>query len=944
MLACLIRKFCTRQEMVRVLNVAEKNDAAKNISDLLSRGNYNRKEGRSKFNKIYEFSFELLNQKCSMAMTSVSGHLLGYEFQSSFKYWESVNPVTLFEAPVTKQCQDKFKDIKQTLEQEARRAQWLVIWTDCDREGENIGFEIVEVCLSVSPRLKVYRARFSEITHRSLINACQNLGPIDKRVSDAVDVRSELDLRIGAAFTRFQTLRLKRVFPSVITDGKIISYGSCQFPTLGFVVERFKSIESFIPEAFWKIRVIHEIDESERAEFIWTRNRLFNELACQVIHDHCVDAGTAIVTKIETKPKSKWRPLPLDTVEMEKLGSRKLRLNAKEVMKIAEKLYVQGYISYPRTETNIFPKELDLTPLIQCQTSDSRWGAFASNILNSGPTPRQGKKSDQAHPPIHPTKYANSLQGNEAKLYEFIVRHFLACCSKDAQGLETKVDIKIGDEQFVATGLMITARNYLEVYPYDRWSDKSLPIYTEGQVFTPTRIDLDESATTAPPLLTEADLIGLMEKHGIGTDATHAEHIETIKSRDYVGVQTDGRFVPCPLGIGLVEGYDAMGFAMSKPHLRAELEADLKRICDGTKDPSIVLREQVAKYKEVFIKAVEQVDKIDDAISLYLQQPKVAVQPSAMALPSALPKVQKCPNCQGDLTLKRKRDASGYYVGCNNYPTCKAAIWLPSRVNEVEVDSEKCQTCQGSPYKLKFKFNPGAYRPHLDDTVVVCIGGCDDFITNLLGIKPLRPANSSRPPDRGLPQSPTTVSEADRSFQQTRHSFVRTGSFQSYSGSNRSDQELDADWGDDLDDDILIMAGNIDVAPLSSGNNSATMPTGRTLSTAVAGSNDVLCTCRTQALLLTVRKEGPNKGRQFYKCGNQTTDCRFFLWSDEIGNAQVPSQTGRPPQAQNQAVGVANCHCGIQAKMKVGSLLKPVHLIVTFPITPYISYSQNQIY
>ena len=83
--------------------------------------------------------------------------------------------------------------------------------------------------------------------------------------------------------------------------------------------------------------------------------------------------------------------------------------------------------------------------------------AFASNILNSGPTPRQGKKSDQAHPPIHPTKYANSLQGNEAKLYEFIVRHFLACCSKDAQGLETKVDIKIGDEQVFPSEFAVIA-------------------------------------------------------------------------------------------------------------------------------------------------------------------------------------------------------------------------------------------------------------------------------------------------------------------------------------------------------------------------------------------------------------------------------------------------------------------------------------------------------
>ena len=88
---------------------------------------------------------------------------------------------------------------------------------------------------------------------------------------------------------------------------------------------------------------------------------------------------------------------------------------------------------------------------------------------------------------------------------------------------------------------------------------------------------MEEGSTCAPSLLSEADLIALMEKHGIGTDATHAEHIETIKSRMYAGVQDDGRFLPRSLGMGLVKGYDAMGIALSKPNLRAELEADLKR-------------------------------------------------------------------------------------------------------------------------------------------------------------------------------------------------------------------------------------------------------------------------------------------------------------------------------------------------------------------------------
>ena len=103
-----------------------------------------------------------------------------------------------------------------------------------------------------------------------------------------------------------------------------------------------------------------------------------------------------------------------------------------------------------------------------------------------------------------------------------------------------------------------------------------IPEYREGSAFRPTSITMVDGSTSPPPLLTEADLIALMEKHGIGTDATHADHIETIKSRSYVYLQ-DMKFVPGQLGMGLVEGYDAMGFRMSKPNLRAGLESDLQR-------------------------------------------------------------------------------------------------------------------------------------------------------------------------------------------------------------------------------------------------------------------------------------------------------------------------------------------------------------------------------
>lgn len=136
------------------------------------------------------------------------------------------------------------------------------------------------------------------------MRAIQNLGPPNSNVNEAVNVRQELDLRIGAAFTRFQTLRLQQVFPvtlgmlflfifkwsvtqpdviPIILEGAMISYGSCQFPTLGFIVERYRAIEDFVREPFWKLKVIWEPNEDEKVEFLWKRNHLFDQLTVQIL-------------------------------------------------------------------------------------------------------------------------------------------------------------------------------------------------------------------------------------------------------------------------------------------------------------------------------------------------------------------------------------------------------------------------------------------------------------------------------------------------------------------------------------------------------------------------------------------------------------------------------------------------------------------------------------
>jgi DNA topoisomerase III len=203
-------------------------------------------------------------------------------------------------------------NFQKTLKREIVKCQTLIIWTDCDREGENIGYEIIDLCRPMKVGLKVYRARFSEITYNSAARALSNLIQPDSLISAAVDVRQELDLRIGAAFTRFQTLRLQRLFG--FDSKQVISYGSCQFPTLGFIVERYQQRENFIREVFWKITVEHQLETGQSCEFSWERHRLFEHQPCLMIYDMIMDEPLAKVMDIKSKSKSKWRPVALDTV------------------------------------------------------------------------------------------------------------------------------------------------------------------------------------------------------------------------------------------------------------------------------------------------------------------------------------------------------------------------------------------------------------------------------------------------------------------------------------------------------------------------------------------------------------------------------------------------------------------------------------------------------
>ena len=224
----------------------------------------------------------------------------------------------------------------------------------------------------------------------------------------------------------------------------------------------------------------------------------------------------AQVVACDARPTTKQRPEPLNTVEFQKCASRYLHIDSTKALEVAEALYMRGILSYPRTETNFFSDAYDLRGFVDLQCEHAEWGGYARSLMQGGSGdgggggflwPRDGGQNDQAHPPIHPTKAVapGELSGDEKKVYEFVVRRFLACASHDARGEQTKVcvELPVGGEAFTATGLMITHKYWLEVYPWDRWTAKRVPLMRVGDSFEPTRLEMTEGRTAPPDLLSE---------------------------------------------------------------------------------------------------------------------------------------------------------------------------------------------------------------------------------------------------------------------------------------------------------------------------------------------------------------------------------------------------------------------------------------------------------
>src|ERR687885_2555775 len=403
------------------LIISEKANTAKKIAQFLSEGGV--KEGKHR--SVPHHTFTWKGDEC--VSVGLKGHVLNPEYPEEYSNWQKVEPSELIDAKILKSVSEK--GVANAIKSLAKKADRVVIATHFDREGELIGVEALSLAFEANPRLMdhVERARFSALTRGEVSRAFDNLVEVSKELAEAGAARQDIDLIWGATLTRWVSRATKRYGSAFLSVGRV------QSPTLVLIAERERERRAFTPEPYWEIEATLRNGEAFTARH--AHGRFKEEAAARAAYENLTD--TARVTEIEKKSATRPPPVPFNTTGYLSAAAN-LGISPSRAARLAEDLYTDGYISYPRTDNTVYPGSLDLREVLGQLSRVEGVGTHAEKLLKRGKlSPTRGKKETTDHPPIYPTGYASkkALQDDQWKIYQLVVRRFLATLSETARTL-----------------------------------------------------------------------------------------------------------------------------------------------------------------------------------------------------------------------------------------------------------------------------------------------------------------------------------------------------------------------------------------------------------------------------------------------------------------------------------------------------------------------------
>lgn len=696
------------------LIITEKNIAAKKLADILA-------DKKAVADKVYNtavYRFEHEGVEC--VAIGLRGHILGVGFPVELEFdkkkwqarWEDdrITPASipdslptppwpknvrpfkktgvvlgtwnipalpyLIYAPIGKFPQEK--DIIRSLKTLAKKSDDIIIATDFDREGELIGADARGLCQEVSPNARYRRARYSAITKEEIQRAFNELTLVDDDLAQAGEARQDIDLVWGAVLTRYLT---KVRFSGV---GKPRSAGRVQTPTLKLIVDKEAERAEFVPEDYWVVTAALEATDGHAFNARHKTARFTDEAAAIQANGHVqalIEAnGSAKVVSVEFKQRKQQPPMPFNTTALQAAAAAE-GLSPSRTMRIAETLYMNGLISYPRVDNTVYPPSLNVRDILKELTKVDAYRGYAEKLLAKGQlTATRGNKETTDHPPIHPTGAANpdSLKPEEFKLYNLVARRFMATFSDIAVYQDTVVGLDIASEPFEARGAVLSVPGFRAIYPYGSKKDDELPPIEKDDLLKVTESTLEGKQTKPPARYSEGSIITMMEKLGLGTKATRHDIVQRLVDRAYVQVE-DKNLKPTMLGVAVIEALTEFAPRITTPDMTSDLEAEMDQIAGGDRT-----RVSVVDHSRQMLANV-MVDLIDKAAEVGERLKDAAIADA---------KVGECPTCGKDLLVRNSPKTKSQFVGCAGWPECEVTYPLPQ--GKIDPLPDACVEC-GAP-------------------------------------------------------------------------------------------------------------------------------------------------------------------------------------------------------------------------------------------------------
>ena len=647
------------------LIVSEKNNAARRIAEILSDGSAS-VEQRAGVN-VYSWG--------GTSVVGLSGHVVGVDFPDEYSNWNKVDPAELVDAEIVKTPTQE--NIVNVLKRLARDADRVTIATDYDREGELIGKEAYELVREVNEDVPIDRVRFSSITENEVKSAFAEPDDLDFDLAAAGEARQIIDLIWGAALTRYLSLAAKQYGDDYISVGRV------QSPTLKLLVDREREIEAFDPEDYWELFAdlladgegdpfeaqYYYLDEDDNeAERIW------EESEAEAVFSALQGASTAEVSEVDRRTRTDRPPAPFNTTQFIRAAGA-IGFTAKRAMSIAEDLYTAGYITYPRTDNTVYPKDLDPANLLSAFAHTREFGDDATTLLGAESlTPTRGDNETTDHPPIHPTEDVpdpGDLAEREWRIYELVVRRFMATLAEPATWEHLRVVAKANGLALKANGKRLVDPGYHTFYPYFNTDENYVPDVTEGQELVVTEARIEAKQTQPPRRYGQSRLIETMEDMGIGTKSTRHNTIDKLYDRGYVEENPPR---PTELARGVVEAAEEYADLIVSEGMTAELEADMTAIAEG----EATLEDVTDESREILTRVFEELAGAEEEVGSHIRE--------AMKRDKVL---GPCPEC-GEQLLVRKSRYGSHFVGCDGYPDCEYTLPLPNKGTPL-VLSETCE-------------------------------------------------------------------------------------------------------------------------------------------------------------------------------------------------------------------------------------------------------------